>query len=584
MPLPTNAEIDAACPPNGQPHSDLLNTVLKNLKGEIGTIPTDLADVRNFGALGENATADTAAFQAALATGRSVYVPETADGVFYRINTDLRVVNSFQGFAGGSLRSKIGLTAGARIIFGNSIVTAGAKDPAGRVAQNYMRNLRVECEPRDGPMILLEYTQHWSGRFLSLAPSSADATKRTGGITTKWSQWTDIDDTVIKVNGVSVHVILDQYPQDPEGHITLRDVKLLLSGPAVAGSQPTGILVERIVGRAAVGSAIREFNLFGGHIANLMSGGDAASLANTVGIGLKNELSGAIDTKLLLNGCLYGTLLDTLARGIDFATLAARDTSRVSLYGVKATACGIIGFGDDDTKQTMGLYGVDTEGTTGPSSFNGVGLFLYGPVTGMTNPISGGVMKSVLNYGGPPLRPGGRSWRQGEFAILAGSQSATVTHNLSEAPTTVTVQPSWPTFWWITVRDATTFSVRFSNPPAANDEFYWEARMASDRRSDTVPAGGAFDGVKAAGFTLGANGHDVIYNMTVAGTVTIPAASALGVIFRAFVMNSSGGNVVLNGPGTTNLTVAAGDLGFVYCSNGNVWATSGAHPVPVLLS
>jgi polygalacturonase len=57
--------------------------------------PADVADVRAFGATGDGVTDDTAAFQAAAATGKVVFVPQTS--AHYKITATIHVSNSIRG-------------------------------------------------------------------------------------------------------------------------------------------------------------------------------------------------------------------------------------------------------------------------------------------------------------------------------------------------------------------------------------------------------------------------------------------------------------------------------------------------------
>lgn len=72
-------------------------------------------------------------------------------------------------------------------------------------------------------------------------------------------------------------------------------------------------------------------------------------------------------------------------------------------------------------------------------------------------------------------------------------------------------------------------------------------------------------------------GKNITWNAT--GTCPCPNAATLGAGFKCEVYNDSGGNVILDGSGSTNVTFAAGEWGTIATKNGKVVTTKGAGTV-----
>lgn len=78
--------------------------------------------------------------------------------------------------------------------------------------------------------------------------------------------------------------------------------------------------------------------------------------------------------------------------------------------------------------------------------------------------------------------------------------------------------------------------------------------------ADGTNIGGMVETTKGSGYTLVAadNGKRIV--VTAAITITVPAVSTLGNGFEVEIVNDSGGTVTIDGPGSTNVSLADGDI------------------------
>lgn len=70
-----------------------------------------------------------------------------------------------------------------------------------------------------------------------------------------------------------------------------------------------------------------------------------------------------------------------------------------------------------------------------------------------------------------------------------------------------------------------------------------------------------------SGFTLAAADSGKRFVATAAITIVLPAVGTLGNGFECVIVNDSGGTVTLNGPGSTNISMADGDVASVLETN-----------------
>lgn len=78
--------------------------------------------------------------------------------------------------------------------------------------------------------------------------------------------------------------------------------------------------------------------------------------------------------------------------------------------------------------------------------------------------------------------------------------------------------------------------------------------------ADGTNIGGMVETNKSSGFTLAAADNGKRFVATAALTVTVPAVGTLGNGFEVEIVNDSGGTVTIDGPGSTNVSLADGDI------------------------
>jgi hypothetical protein len=81
---------------------------------------------------------------------------------------------------------------------------------------------------------------------------------------------------------------------------------------------------------------------------------------------------------------------------------------------------------------------------------------------------------------------------------------------------------------------------------------------------------------KSAIYTLAATDNGTRIVVTAAVTITVPAVGTLGNGFECEIVNDSGGSVIIDGPGTTNVTMSDGDVACVLEVNSKQRVVSGA--------
>jgi len=81
---------------------------------------------------------------------------------------------------------------------------------------------------------------------------------------------------------------------------------------------------------------------------------------------------------------------------------------------------------------------------------------------------------------------------------------------------------------------------------------------------------------KSAIYTLAATDNGTRIVVTAAVTITVPTVGTLGNGFECEIVNDSSGSVVIDGPGTTNATMSAGDVACVLEVNSKQRVISGS--------
>jgi hypothetical protein len=91
--------------------------------------------------------------------------------------------------------------------------------------------------------------------------------------------------------------------------------------------------------------------------------------------------------------------------------------------------------------------------------------------------------------------------------------------------------------------------------------------------------GGMVETLKSSGYTLAASDNGKRHVATAALTVTVPAVGTLDDGFEMELLNDSGGNVTINGPGSTNVTLADGEIACILEVNGKQRVVKGLSTV-----
>src|SRR5258708_1066154 len=80
-------------------------------------------------------------------------------------------------------------------------------------------------------------------------------------------------------------------------------------------------------------------------------------------------------------------------------------------------------------------------------------------------------------------------------------------------------------------------------------------------------------------YTLATTDNGTRIVITAAVTITVPTVGTLGNGFECEIVNDSGGSVVIDGPGATNVTMSNGDVACVLEVNGKQRVMSGPSPL-----
>ncbi|MFL9828721.1 hypothetical protein [Rhodoplanes sp. SY1] len=80
----------------------------------------------------------------------------------------------------------------------------------------------------------------------------------------------------------------------------------------------------------------------------------------------------------------------------------------------------------------------------------------------------------------------------------------------------------------------------------------------------------------ATSFTLGTTFEGKRIVATAAITITVPSVGTLGNGYGVEIVNDSGGSVVIDGPGSTNVTLSNGDVAYILEANGKQRVVTGA--------
>ena len=91
--------------------------------------------------------------------------------------------------------------------------------------------------------------------------------------------------------------------------------------------------------------------------------------------------------------------------------------------------------------------------------------------------------------------------------------------------------------------------------------------------------GKIIESTKGSGYTLTAENNSQRIVATAAITITVPAVGTLDDGFECEIVNDSGGTVTIDGPGSTNVTMADGEVACILEVNGKQRVVKGASTV-----
>lgn len=91
--------------------------------------------------------------------------------------------------------------------------------------------------------------------------------------------------------------------------------------------------------------------------------------------------------------------------------------------------------------------------------------------------------------------------------------------------------------------------------------------------------GKAAENTQAATYTLATTDAGKRIVVTAATTITVPTVGTLGNGFECDIVNVSGGTVTIDGPGATNVSLAANDVACILEVNGTQLVLSGGSTV-----
>jgi hypothetical protein len=97
--------------------------------------------------------------------------------------------------------------------------------------------------------------------------------------------------------------------------------------------------------------------------------------------------------------------------------------------------------------------------------------------------------------------------------------------------------------------------------------------------ADGLNIGGMVETTKSSNYTLTAADNGKRFVATAAITLTVPTLGTLGNGFEVEIVNDSGGTVTLDGPGSTNVSLADGEIVCILEVNSKQRVVKGASTV-----
>ena len=91
--------------------------------------------------------------------------------------------------------------------------------------------------------------------------------------------------------------------------------------------------------------------------------------------------------------------------------------------------------------------------------------------------------------------------------------------------------------------------------------------------------GAVVENAETTSFTLAATHNGTRIVVTEALTVTVPTIGVLGNGFECEIVNDSGGTVIIDGPGSANVSMTDGDVACILEVNGKQRVVEGASTI-----
>lgn len=425
-----------------------------------------------FGAKGNAITDDAAAIRAAIAVlpvGGAIYIPS---GIFvYGSDIQLNTHNVLFFGNGGSSILQPNNSAKFRIGTPQGV---GAIDV---LFPTFEKLSFAASANHNGAILTAVLTQNLTLRDVDIGVRSNDGSTQTDGLRLESTQYTVIDNLHSFVNGYNIHVFLPNSIIQNEDHYSIKNSWLYTSKTTKAGSTPAGIAIERQAGRQLFNGP-GQFGVYNTHFGKFTDGGTSP----TSGILVINELGGS-DSRVVTSACVETCMFENHNYGSNAGTASTNDTSDISFkncYFLAISNCCILGsqtFKSRATVESCNFLNCAGDATknirvhwTGANSVSVGGQIMDDPRTQrMSN-------KAAQCVSGTTL------WNATFANVLSGVSSVVVTHGLKGngigiTPTLVLATPGFNSTCWVSNEGATTFTLHFGTPPAADSYVWWQAEI-----------------------------------------------------------------------------------------------------------
>ena len=164
----------------------------------------------DYGAVGDGVADDTAEFQAAIASGKCLFIPEGT----YKISSDLRIMTTRQSLIGVGWASKLVMTSSAKLILGEAIgsVTDGTAKTGTKPTNILLRDLWVQGQNNHvGAVIQIDFAD--AVKMFNVLSTISQYTNGSGayaiGLKIRWCQWLDCIACYFMGNKYGIHMSIE---------------------------------------------------------------------------------------------------------------------------------------------------------------------------------------------------------------------------------------------------------------------------------------------------------------------------------------------------------------------------------------